>query len=799
MKNKNLKETFYRFLRAQSEGEVSDALKCLNGMEVQWKPYGKTKGNYSSFENQQTKAEPALVEKIMNSIDHSLIRQCLLKGIDPSSAEAPKTMNEATLQLYTDKEYKEEQVLIIVDGGRETPNIMIIDNGEGQEPDNFEDTLLSLQTGNKNNIKFVQGKFNMGSTGAVVFCGKEKYQLIASRKHSKLRPKETEIGFTLVRKHIRTKEEFENTKNTWYEYLTIDDCIPRFEENEVILSSDQSNRYVFKEGTIVKLYNYQLKKKSQAFQSLKEEVNGLLFYPAFPIYVHESRKCFEVVKTRDGIMNIAYGNGNLLEQFDEKEAFEYKSIGNLIEGSIFGSAKVDIFVFKENQKERAKSIRDNKSVVFLMNGQVQYHKNVSYISSELGLKLIKEHMIVIVDCTNLKKEFHDEGFFMANRETIKDTENTRNFINTLTEFLKENKKLIEINKARASQKASSTGTKELFERILGKNKQDDFLKSMFREEQSGLNKTNKAEGGNITKNNSMIRSIFPSIVKIKGQNDGSDKIRTIQLGNKTRINLEINAEDNYFCRTDSPGEIRVKVYKTRHKGKINIHNDVTNWFNITKTNLENGEMQVSLSQQGDNIKVDDFFEVCIQVKDENQSFNKLLLVKVEAPTELGRKKNNKKERLSLPPVIQVFKNSEIINNLERTEEEKSTYKTWEDIEWDEQKGYEKIVEIIPGAEEGEIASAIYINMSSGVLQRILIEEGTTGASIESAQEQFLTNIYMQSFLIAAAISNMQRKIKDDENSSIKQIEMENFVAGIIQEIAYASVKMQINNVKAASV
>ena len=43
-------------------------------------------------------------------------------------------------------------------------------NTEGQKPEDFPKTFLSLSEKNKEGIPFVQGKFNMGSTGSLRFC-----------------------------------------------------------------------------------------------------------------------------------------------------------------------------------------------------------------------------------------------------------------------------------------------------------------------------------------------------------------------------------------------------------------------------------------------------------------------------------------------------------------------------------------------------------------------------------------------------------------------------------------------------
>ena len=113
-------------------------------------------------------------------------------------------------------------------------DLIIWDNGEGQHPDDFRNTFLSIAKNNKTDIHFVQGKYNMGSTGAVVFCGEYRYQLIASKKDqqcfdSDQQNSENVFGWTLVRRHILTKEESRAYGSTWYEYFVIGgETIPQF-------------------------------------------------------------------------------------------------------------------------------------------------------------------------------------------------------------------------------------------------------------------------------------------------------------------------------------------------------------------------------------------------------------------------------------------------------------------------------------------------------------------------------------------------------------------------------------------
>src|SRR5260370_1370974 len=76
--------------------------------------------------------------------------------------------------------------------GQRTRNmcLTIADQGEGQSPARLPKTILSLNEKNKQRIRFVQGKFNMGGSGALRFCGDKGLQLVISRRHPDLAKRE---------------------------------------------------------------------------------------------------------------------------------------------------------------------------------------------------------------------------------------------------------------------------------------------------------------------------------------------------------------------------------------------------------------------------------------------------------------------------------------------------------------------------------------------------------------------------------------------------------------------------------
>ena len=106
------------------------------------------------------------------------MKRCLEAGINPKSVQAPKSMEEAKARFFENhgnwdlprnRKQQAESIQIIADGPKLNTSLIIYDDGEGQHPEDFENTFLSLLSGNKNEIHFVQGKYNMGGSGAIVF------------------------------------------------------------------------------------------------------------------------------------------------------------------------------------------------------------------------------------------------------------------------------------------------------------------------------------------------------------------------------------------------------------------------------------------------------------------------------------------------------------------------------------------------------------------------------------------------------------------------------------------------------
>lgn len=185
-------------MHADTEAEVIRLLREAGYWELPaaWRYLGDEEFNYSSVGNQQSRAEQAIVEKLINSIDAKLIGEarhagCLpLIGSSPQAANSPTSILQARTQFFgerlRDLESLSRGITVAAtgakpkeDGGR--PCFSIVDDGEGQTPARMPETILSLHKGNKDKIKFAQGKFNMGGTGVLEFCGLERNLQLAGR------------------------------------------------------------------------------------------------------------------------------------------------------------------------------------------------------------------------------------------------------------------------------------------------------------------------------------------------------------------------------------------------------------------------------------------------------------------------------------------------------------------------------------------------------------------------------------------------------------------------------------------
>ena len=192
----------------------------------------------------------------------------------------------------------------------------------------------------------------------------------------------------------------------------------------------------FKTGTIIKLFDYQFDTGIYGFaQELNQSITEYLFEPALPILTKDTPERYPKNKI---LVADLFGLKRRLER-EKDEYLEERFLEEFDEDPI-GNMKVNCFVFRTRVKDNdAKQTRENiqkryfknnMSVLFSMNGQVHGHFTSEFITRSLKMNMLKSHLLIHVDCTNMNYDFRKE-LFMASRDRMKDgnaTQHLRQFL-----------------------------------------------------------------------------------------------------------------------------------------------------------------------------------------------------------------------------------------------------------------------------------------------------------------------------------------------------------------------------------
>ncbi len=767
----DIKKLFADLYSAQTENQLESIINqnsVLNDPR-NWFPIGKNESNYGIIENQQSNPIAALVEKITNSIDALLMRKCHEAGIDPAGPIAPKTMDSAVEQFFPDhkswdlttfKRKQAEEIQIVADGPTKESAVIIYDNGEGQHPEKFEDTFLSLMKGNKNSIHFVQGKYNMGGTGAIVFCGKKGYQLIGSKRYDKT----GDFGFTLIREHPLSSDEHTTKKNTWYEYFKYEEKIPSFQIDELDLKLHGRN---FITGSIIKLYSYQMKGIYGFAQELSQSLNEFLFKPILPFLTVDKKERYP---NNPILESSTYGlQRRLEEEMDYVEDWfseEYKD-------ALFGTMKVTCYVFRAKQEGKTvKATRDDikrrffkngMSVLFSMNGQVQGHYTTEFITRTLKFNLLKDYLLINVDCTSMNYEFRKE-LFMASRDRLRERDESH----ALREFLKKKltkSKLAEIDKRRKDSIGfESEDTTQLIKSFAKNLPKDGELFKLLQntlklEEKKKIippNPSNKNKHHTTKEEIPFKPERFPSFFRLYHKNDS--KLIPVPIGGEKTLKFETDVEDHYFDRTEEPGDLQVSVLTVKRSQNNNSGGDKhgsdkspEELFNIVKSSPNKGTIKITFNPDTE-LRQGDEIEVMASLKGPGNDYHdEIVWLKIsdpEKPKEVTTKQEEENENIGLPELIRV-----------------------KEEQWDAlgESGISMNHDtVLYPMGEGDKLEKIYINLDSSVYlnhRKKLKNED----QIVVSQKKYLASVYFHSLFLYMITKRKNYKLislKDDKEEDI---------------------------------
>ena len=781
----NMMRIFEELYFASTEDEIDKVINAHPEIfkKENWYPLGGNENNFGIIENQQSNPIAALIEKITNSIDAVLMRKCLEADIDPKSEEAPKSMEKAkakffenhkTWDLSSFRKQQSESIQVIADGPRRNTSLIIYDDGEGQHPENLEDTFLSLLRGNKNEIHFVQGKYNMGGSGAIVFCGKKRYQLIGSKRYDST----GRFGFTLIREHPLDKEEEKVKKNTWYEYLKIDGEIPAFHAEQQDLGLYNGK---FTTGTIIKLYSYDLPAGSRSVISrdLNQSINEYLFEPILPVITVDKKERYPDDRN---IERDLYGLKRRLEQENNRYVQEYFSEN--FKDSLFGKMKVTCYVFKAKLDDRSAAesresiqrefFKNNMSVLFSINGQVHGHYTSEFITRSLKMSLLKNYLLIHVDCTGMELYFRKE-LFMASRDRLKDGEETR----ALREFLREKLgskqgRLAEIEKQRKNAISVEGGdTTELLKSLANNLPMNPELMQLLGQTFK-LNQGNGKEKKQTKQNKKPYKEPFnpkrfPSYLKLRTKNDGLKPIAQIPLGGDKAIYFETDVEDHYFDRVEEPGSMRIALLGFRSNNseggnKSGSVEEIEDAFNVNISSPHEGTIKVNFNPT-QKVDVGDALRIKATLNGAGENFDEIFWVKVSDHE--GSQQPSKKEQLSQKPDLGL---PQYILAYESQQDQKNTI-TWEKLE-DHSVSMEHSTIMHPMVGDEKL-DRIYINMDSTVLKNFKSKtRNPNEEQLKLADQKYITSVYLHTLFLYTVTKNRKYKIMKERENGDPEIDVD---------------------------
>lgn len=780
-----MRDLFRRFLEAGTENDIQSILdgEGLASDESKWTPYGDNESFYGVVENQQAHPVPALVEKITNGIDAILEKKVLQDGIDIRSPEAPSSVQEALDRYFPNhrnwdlgdaRKRQARELQIVASGPRRDTSLLIYDDGVGQAPDDFPATFLSLLRGNKNDVHFVQGKYNMGGAGAIAFCGDRRFQLVASKRYDGSHP----LGFTLLRRHPPKLAEAAHRKNTWYEYLIFDGHVASVDIDELEIGLEGRP---FRTGSFVKLYSYRLPEGARSIISrdLNLSINEYLFEPALPFLTVDNNERYPNNKAP---VTPVYGLKRRLES--DKDTVETKF--SEVSTSAMGELGVTVYVFKARSrglgvKETKQYIqreyfKNNMTVLFSLNGQVHGSYTSEFVTRALKMPLLKDYVLIHVDCTRLHLEVRNE-LFMASRDRLKGGDaadvvrkHLRDMLlaSELGEIARRRRASLNLDPGDAGQMLRDLTRNMPMNESLAKILRQTFNLPGARPGSSPKERPKEREPRKRELRNAppFCPQRYPSTFMAKGGDGKEDGIRLFKLpkaGGRT-INFATDVENDYFDRTDDPGTLSLAIMRPSKTGSGGGGGSTPagegDMLDIARASPMDGTIRIGLRATGE-IEVGETVELEARLSSPSGELIETVLVRITDPEQRPpRKKEEAPPPLGIPELVLCSR------------EGGEGMKSWEDLN---AAGVEMDYAIVvqPEVEEDKL-SRIYVNVDSKVLMDFKGNAKSPEAS-ELAERRYISAVYFHTLFIFATTKSRKYELQRGEGEAMQQVELSDYV------------------------
>lgn len=573
-----------RLLACSSEADVQQVIDASPELRnpKNWRPLDKRETNFNVTSNQASDGGKALTELMTNMVDAVLMKHALQRGIDPKGSSAPKTMYEAVDMLIKPlhggklvnldpndpwlRDFASKNLVIGVTGAKNKkeglPCYTFVDNGEGQRSEDFERTFLSLSEGNKKSIPFVQGKYNMGSSGVLGYCGRKWFKLIVSRRFDGKSP----WGWTLMRRRPSDGMPVADY------FVLPDGSIPSFDADVLHpFTKGDGNRYDglhLRTGTVVKLFDYQIGAKFLSFKGSREALIENLVETILPFRLLDFRQTPDKKRGGERAEGIDprpfYGMEYLLLRSHKEEEHETADDSD-DEEVVSGEARLsvgkiedpeigEIFISAIKLKRRLPDWLDktNNRVFHAVNGQVQFKQTRGYLTS-CGFPALKDRVVLIIDASNLSFGAHND-VWKGDREHIRNTIVGERYRELVTAQIKESealKKLQQQVAAEEMERAAKSERNDLFQKLVDA---DRNLAVLLTDRDPEIRLPSAGGKGGDEKGEGAFHGKYsPSFLRV----DEKSKAVGIPVNRRRPVSARTDAENGYLDRADNCGRLVV--------------------------------------------------------------------------------------------------------------------------------------------------------------------------------------------------------------------------------------------------
>jgi len=736
---------------AETEKEVINILKSAGYWDdpKYWKYFGGIEDNWSTIGNQQSSPAYALVEKLINCVDAMLMSRCLEHGIDPEGEEAPKSLSEAQqiffripngrLSLIDEKERAKlaDNICLVATGAKRSPCYSIIDRGEGQTPNSMPNTLLGLFRSIKQRIPFVQGKFHMGGTGALRFCGEHNLQLVISKRNPAILDSGDDSGkywgFTLVRR----ERPRQGRRSSVCTYLAPGGEIPRFKaESLPLMPGIYPNKFgnPLHWGTYIKLYEYSMPGlQTNVVFDLYNALSLLLPNIALPIRLYESRKGYSghTLETTLSGLRVRLDEDkrdNLESGFPSSH--EIVCMGQRM--------SVLVYAFKKGQAEK---YRRKEGIIFAVNGQTHGHIPSSfYTKTSVNMGYLKDSILTIVDCSNLDVGSIEE-LFMNSRDRLCSCALEYQIEIELERLIREHAGLKALREERRRREiADKLQDSKPLEDVLNKLLRNSPTLSKLFPPGARLSNPFKLEGA--ADDGDFIGKEYPTFFRLKIKHEDKP-LKSCPVNWRFRMQFETDAENDYFSRDKDPGSFILKAGGRVVKDYVlNLWNGIANLTIQLPEGSKPGDRISFTSHVNDASKWEPFedrFEILAQAEKPHQ--NGSGIKKDKNGVEDGGLDKKVTDYLSLPNIL----------NVQR--------KDWESHEFDE---YDAL-DVISSGEDGY---DFYVNIDN-ICLRTELKYAKPPVSAELTIERFRFAMVLIGIAMLREFGSLENKgVEGTEESTV---------------------------------